>query len=307
MSQTMRAIRFHEYGVSRKMILEVVPRPDPKEGQVLVRVRFAGVNPFDWKLRSGLYKDFMPVTFPSVPGKDFSGTVEAIGSGVSAFSVGQRVFGSANGTYAEFVVAKAADIALIPDNLTFEQAASVTLGALTAWHVVEEAGIKSGQSVTVVGAAGGVGAFAVQFARLKGAAVTGLASSRNLEYVKSLGAAGVDYATGAVAALAGKADLVIDTVGGEALENAFTLVKKGGLLLTTAGMASAQKAAELGITARSAGNRGAQPLAQIAKLLSAGTVVTEVGQIFDLTDAGAAQDQSQTGHGRGRILLKIQE
>ena len=307
MSQTMRAIRYHEYGVSRKLILETIPRSEPKAGEVLVKVKFAGVNPIDWKLRSGLYKDFMPVTFPSTPGKDFSGTVGALGSGVSTFSIGQRVFGSANGTYAEYAVVKAENIVPIPDNLSFQQAASVTLGALTAWHVVEEAGLAAGQTAIVVGAAGGVGMFAAQFARLKGASVIGLASAKNLSFVESLGAEAVDYATAATAALAGKADAVIDTVGGAALEKAFAFVKKGGLLLSTAGMPTAQRAAELGISARAAGNKGAAPLAQIAALLASGKLVTEVGPVFDLEDAGAAQDLSQTGHGRGRILLKVEE
>ncbi len=307
MSQTMRAIRFHEYGVSRKLVLETIPRSEPGPGEALIGVKFAGVNPIDWKFRSGLYKDFMPVKFPSVPGKDFAGTVEALGSGVSGFSVGQRVFGSANGTYADFVVAKAASIAAIPEGLSFAQAASVPLGALTAWHVVEEAGIAAGSTVIVVGAAGGVGMFAVQFARLKGAAVTGLASAKNLAFVRGLGAEAVDYATAAAAALAGKADLVIDTAGGAALENAYALVRKGGTLLTTAGMPNPQRAAEAGIAARAAGNKGSEPLARIAELLGARELVTEVGPVFELQDAGAAQDLSQTGHGRGRILLKVQE
>ncbi len=307
MNPTMRAIRYHEYGVSRKLVLETIPRSEPGAGEVLARVEFAGVNPIDWKLRSGLYKDFMPVKFPSVSGKDFAGTVEALGSGVSGFSVGQRVFGSANGTYAEFVVAKASSIAPIPDALSFEQAASVPLGALTAWHVVEEAGITAGSSVIVVGAAGGVGMFAVQFARLKGAAVTGLASAKNLAFVESLGAEAVDYATAAPASLAGKADLVIDTAGGTALEDAYSLVRRGGTLLSTAGTPNAQRAAEAGIAARAAGNKGSGPLAQIAELLGSGKLVTAVGPIFDLADAGSAQDLSQTGHGRGRILLKVQE
>ncbi len=307
MSRTMRAIRFHEYGVSRKLVLETIPRSEPGTGEVLVRVEFAGVNPIDWKLRSGLYKDFMPVKFPSVPGKDFAGTIEALGSDVSGFSVGQRVFGSANGTYAEFAVAKVASIAAIPEQLSFEQAASVPLGALTAWHVVEEAGIVAGSTVIVVGAAGGVGMFAVQFARLKGGSVIGLASAKNLAFVRGLGAEAVDYATAAAAALAGKADLVIDTAGGAALESAYALVKKGGTLLTTAGMPDLQRAAQAGIAARAAGNKGSEPLARIAEFLGARKLVTEVGPIFELQDAGAAQDLSQTGHGRGRILLKVQE
>ncbi|HUX14282.1 MAG TPA: zinc-binding dehydrogenase [Spirochaetia bacterium] len=179
------------------------------------------------------------------------------------------------------------------------------LGALTAWYIVEDAALKPGQSVVVIGAAGGVGLFAVQFARLKGATVTGVASTANLSFVKSLGAEPLDYTAGQGISRAKDADVVMDTVGGGALESAYSLVKKGGLLLTIAGMASEEKAKELGITARGSGNRGPQPLGKIAELLASGKLVVEVGKIFPQSEAAAAQNLSQTGHGRGRILLKL--
>ncbi len=305
MSHEMRAVRFHEYGDTGKLSIESVPRPVPNANEILVKVHYSGVNPVDWKLRSGMYKDFMPVTFPSTPGREFSGVVEEVGASVNDFSKGQRVFGPASGTYAEYVVVRAADVAPIPEGVSFEKAAAVALGALTAWHVVEDAALKPGHSVVVIGAAGGVGLFAVQFARLKGAKVAGVASTANLSFVKSLGAEPVDYATGQVTSKVKDADVVIDTVGGAALESAYTLVKKGGLLLTVAGMASEEKAKELGITARGSGNRGPEPLGKIAELLSAGKLVPEVGKIFPQSEAAAAQDLSQSGHGRGRILLKM--
>ena len=301
----MKAVRYHEYGDSGKLSVESVPRPAPKEGEVLVRVHYSGVNPVDWKLRSGMYKAFMPVTFPSTPGRDFSGVVEEVGQGVTGLTKGQKVLGTANGTYAEYVVTSEANVAPIPNGVTFEQAASVPLGALTAWHVIEDADLKPGQTVLIVGAAGGVGLFAVQFAKSKGAKVFGVASHGNLDFVRSLGAEPVDYTAGPVSAKVKDVDVVVDTVGGDALESAYGLVKKGGLLLTVAGAPSENKAKELGITAKSSGNRSSQPLARIAGLLASGKLIVSASEIFPMAQAGAAQDLSQSGHGRGRILLKM--
>ncbi|HTP60045.1 MAG TPA: NADP-dependent oxidoreductase [Spirochaetia bacterium] len=301
----MKAVRYHEYGDSGKLSVESVPRPEPKAGEVLVHVRYSGVNPVDWKLRSGMYKAFMPVTFPSTPGREFSGLVEEVGQGVTNFSKGQKVFGTANGSYAEYVVTPAANVAPIPDGVTFEQAASIALGAITASGVLEDADVKPGQTVVVVGAAGGVGLFAVQLAKAKGAKVYGVASKGNQDFVRSLGAEPVDYSAGPVSAKVKDADVVIDTVGGDALESAFTLVKKGGLLLTVAGRPSEEKAKQLGITAKSSGSKGSGPLPGITEMLAAGKLITAPGKIFPLAQAGAAQDLSQAGHGRGRILLRV--
>jgi NADPH:quinone reductase-like Zn-dependent oxidoreductase len=301
----MKAVRFHEYGDSKNLKVESVPRPAPKQGEVLVRVHYSGVNPVDWKLRAGMYKAFMPVTFPSTPGREFSGVVEELGAGVTRFTKGQKVFGTANGTYAEYVAVKESDVAAIPNGVTFEQAASVPLGALTASGVVEDANLKPGQTVVVIGAAGGVGLFIVQLAKAKGAKVYGVASKGNQDFVRSLGAEPVDYTAGPVSAKVKDADVVIDTAGGAALESAFSLVKKGGLLLTVAGMPSEEKAKELGITAKSSGSKGSGPFPKITEMLAAGKLVMAPSRIFKLSEAGAAQDLSQAGHGRGRILLKV--
>jgi NADPH:quinone reductase-like Zn-dependent oxidoreductase len=306
MAVNFRAIRFHEYGASDRLVLETISLPALKAGEVLVEVRFAGVNPIDWKLRAGYLKDFMPVTFPYAPGIDFSGVVAELGPGVKNLSKGQAVFGIAKGSYAEYAIAAAGDIVPKPENLSFEQAAAVPVAALTAWKALEDAGVQKGQTIAVLGAAGGVGMFAVQFARLKGAKVIGTASAANSAYVKSLGADRVvDYKKDAGESGIKDVDVVIDAVGGEALDNAYGFLRKGGTLVTVAGQASAEKAKERGIKALGSGRGPTDLLKPIAELLAKESVHAEVGKIFPLAEAKAAQDLSQTGHGRGRILLKM--
>jgi NADPH:quinone reductase-like Zn-dependent oxidoreductase len=250
----------------------------------------------------------MPVPLPFTPGIDVSGIVADIGSGVTSLKKGQAVFGIANGGYAEYAVAKAADVVPKPDNLSFELAATVPIGALTAWKALEDAGIKSGQIVVVQGAAGGVGLFAVQFARLKGAKVIGTASAGNAAFVKGLGAEKVvDYKKASVESEIKDVDVVIDAVGGDALEKSYGLLKKGGTLVSVAGQVSEEKAKEHGIKALGSGRGPAELLKQIAEMLTKKSIRCEVGRIFPLAEAKAAQDLSQTGHGRGRILLQVKK
>jgi NADPH:quinone reductase-like Zn-dependent oxidoreductase len=305
MADMMKAVRYHEYGDSKKLLLESVPIPKPKDNEALVKVAYSGVNPIDWKLRTGMFKDYMPMTFPAIPGAELSGVVEALGSGVKGFQKGQKVFGLAGGSYAEYAVVAAEALAPLPEGVGLEEAATVPLGALTAWHTVEAARIQAGQTVLILGAAGGVGLFAAQFAKLKGAKVFGVASAANGAFVKSLGVEAIDYAASPLASRIKDVDVLIDTAGGGSLEAAYGLVKKGGLLLTVAGMPSEEKAKALGISVASGGNRGPEPLGKIQALLAARKLITAVGKVFSLEEAGAAQDLSQTGHGRGRILLKI--
>jgi hypothetical protein len=176
MSQDYKAIRFHEYGGSDKLLLETVPRPVLKADEVLIEVHFAGVNPVDWKIRSGYLKDFMPVALPFIPGIDVSGVVVETGSDVKGIRKGQAAFGIGKGTYAQYALATEGEIVPKPDGLSFEMAATVPVAALTAWKAVADSGAKKGLSVMIQGAAGGVGLFAVQFAALKGAKVIGTAS-----------------------------------------------------------------------------------------------------------------------------------
>ncbi len=307
MARDFNAIRIHEYGGSEKLTMDRLQPPALKANEVLIEVHYAGVNPVDWKIRAGYLKDFMPVSFPYTLGIDVSGVIAEIGPAVKSLKKGQSVFGVANGAYAEYAVAAAGDVVPIPDGLSFEVAAAVPVGALTAWKAVEDSGVKKGQTVVIQGAAGGVGQFAVQFSRLKGAKVIGAASTDNVAFVKALGADKViDYTKGSVESAIKDVDVFIDTVGGEALEKAYGLVKKGGTLVTIAGKVSDEKAKEHGIKALVSGRGPAELLKKIADLLAKKTIRVEIGKIFPLAEAKAAQDLSQTGHGRGRIMLKVQ-
>jgi NADPH:quinone reductase-like Zn-dependent oxidoreductase len=304
MAKTFQAVQFHAYGGPEVLKLEELPVPAPGEGEVLIKVSFAGVNPIDWKLRSGAYHAFMPVTFPAKPGIDVSGVIEEVGPGVSTWKKGDAVLGTARGSYAEFALAKASDVVAKPASLSFEDAASLPVGALTAWQLVEEAGVSSGQRVLVQGAAGGVGLFALQFAKLRGAHVVGSASAANLDFIKSLGADEVlDYSKGPLALK--NLDVVIDTVGGGALDGAYALLKKGGVVVTPAGQPSADKAKALGITAKGVNRGPITVLSVIADLVAAKKVVTAIQKVFPLAQAAQAQTLSQGGHGRGRILIKL--
>jgi NADPH:quinone reductase-like Zn-dependent oxidoreductase len=306
MSGEIKAVRFHEYGGSEKLVLESIPRPVPKSNEVLIKVYFAGVNPVDWKLRAGYLKEYMPLQLPFVPGIDVSGTIEELGSEVKTLKKGQAVFGVASGAYAEYAIALAGDVAAKPDTLSFEHAATLPLGALTAWQAVEDAGIKAGQTVVVQGAAGGVGLFAVQFAKAKGAKVIGTASTDNMVFVKSLGVEKfVDYTKGPIEAEIKNADAVIDTVGGETLEKSYALLKKGGILVTVAGQISEEKAKEHGVTALGSRRGPTEKLKMIGDMAAERKLRTELGRIFPLASAAAAQDLSQTRHGRGRIVLRV--
>lgn len=306
MSAAIRAIRFHEYGGSEKLVLETIARPVPKANEVLIKVHFAGVNPVDWKFRAGFLKEFMPLQLPVVPGIDVSGTIEEVGSDVKTFKKGQAVFGVAKGAYADFAIATASDVTAKPDKLSFESAATLPVGALTAWQAVEDAGVKAGQTVVVQGAAGGVGLFAVQFARAKGAKVIGIASSDNLAFVKSLGAEKVvDYGKDPLEKEIKNVDVVIDTVGGETLEKSYGLLKKGGVLVTMAGQVSEEKAKALGVKALGSNRGPTVELKMIGEMMAAKSLRSEVGKIFPLAEAAAAQDLSQARHGRGRILLRM--
>jgi NADPH:quinone reductase-like Zn-dependent oxidoreductase len=305
MDKSIKAVRFHEYGAVDRLVLESIPRPSPKAQEVLVEVYFAGVNPIDWKIRSGYMKAFMPVPLPYTPGIDFSGVVAELGSGVKGLKVGQPVFGIASGAYSEFAIAAETDIVPKPESLSFELAATVPVGALTAWKALEDAGVKAGQSVAVLGASGGVGMFAVQFAKLKGARTFATASSGNAEYAKSLGAEMVADYRKALPPEFKDFDAIIDTVGGDALEGAYALLKKGGTIVTVAGQASEAKAGEFGIKILGSGRGPASLLGPISEMLAKKSIRAEAGRIFALSEAGAAQDLSQSRHGKGRILLKI--
>jgi len=303
----MQVIKVNDYGGADQLRLESAARPIPQAEQVLVHMVAAGVHPADWKYRGGLYKAWMPLTFPWTPGLDGAGIVEEVGPGVTIFQPGQAVYGRISGSYAEYAIAPAADLIQKPANLSFDQAAAVPVGAMTAWGmVVDAAAIQPGQRVLVQGAAGGVGLFAVQLARWKGAHVIGTASAKNADFVRSLGAEQViDYQAGPFEKAVHDVDVVLETVGGDITERSLHVLRPDGILVTVAGMPPEEQAKALGVRVARGGRPGPDVLRQISQLVESEKIRPVIGTVFPLADAGKAQALGETGHGRGRIILHI--
>ena len=308
-TQTIKAIQVHNYGDADQLKLEQIPQPEPQEGEVLVRVHSAGVNPMDWKIRAGYLKDYMPKTFPYIPGADFAGVVEKVGPGVTTFQPGQEVFGrGSQGTYTEYAIAPAKMLALKPKTISFDQAASISVGATTAWQgLFDHGNLQAGRRVLILGGAGGVGLYAVQFAHWKGAHVIATTSTSNRDFVRSLGAdAVIDYTKARVEDEVHDVDLVLDTVGGTALASALSTLKRGGTLITIAGQPDEAKARELDVrTASFSAQVNSELLSTFAKLIDEGQIKTVVGETYSLSEVAKAHEISQSGHGRGRIILRV--
>lgn len=311
--QQRQAIRVHQYGGPEQLRLEQISCPEPREGEVLIRVYAVGVLPVEWKIRQGLFQRYMPVPLPYLPGSAFAGVIEEVGPGVTAFQAGQAVFGRTNaGAYTEYATASVETIALKPENLSFAEAATISGGATVAWTALFEgnAELQAGQSVLIHAGAGGVGLFAVQFASLKGARVIATAGAANQDFVASLGAETViDYATTPFEQVARDVDVVLDTIGGETLLRSLYVVKPGGIVVSLLEQPSQEIARERGIRAMK--NTSSLPypstslLQTIAQLMSEGRVKTAIERVFPLNEAGLAHELSQTGHGRGRIVLQV--
>jgi NADPH:quinone reductase-like Zn-dependent oxidoreductase len=311
---TMKAIRFHSYGDPEVLVLEEVPRPQAGAGEVLIRVQGAGVNPLDWKVRAGHVKEWLKHRLPLIPGWDVSGMVEEVGPGASAFKNGDGVYGMLNfgldGAYAEYVVAKAQDLALRPQSIDRVQAGAVPLAALTAWQsLFEVAGLSPGQSVLIHAAAGGVGHFAVQFAKWKGARVIGTASAENASFLRQLGADEViDYRATRFETAAREVDVVLDTLGGDTQRQSWQVLKKGGILVATLGITSAEAARELQVRGEGVMvHPDSAQLAEIAALIEAGKLRPVISTVLPLAQAARAHELSQTGHVRGKIVLQVSD
>jgi NADPH:quinone reductase-like Zn-dependent oxidoreductase len=310
----MQAVRFHSYGSPEVLVLEEVPRPQAGPGEVLIRVQGAGVNPLDWKVRAGHVKEWLQHHLPLIPGWDVSGVVEAVGEGVTAFKSGDGVYGmldfGKDGAYAEYVVAKALDLASRPRSIHRVQAGAVPLAALTAWQsLFDIAGLSSGQSVLIHAAAGGVGHFAVQFAKWKGARVIGTASAENADFLKELGADEViDYRANRFEEKVREVDVVFDLIGGDTQSRSWQVLKKGGILVATLGISSPEAAREHQV--RGEGimvHPDRAQLAEIAALIDGAQVKPVVTAVLPLADAFRAHELSQRGHTRGKILLQVSE
>jgi NADPH:quinone reductase-like Zn-dependent oxidoreductase len=303
----IKAVRIAQYGGSDQLKYEEIPLPEIGPGYVLAKVRYAGLNPIDWKIREGYMKNFRPVSFPLTLGQDFAGEIVAGGGDSGRFQTGERVFGFGDGTYAEFTAAAITGIAAIPGEMEFPVAAALPTSGLTALQAIRDyVQPKPGTRILIHGAAGAIGSFATQIAKRWGAQVIGTASGEDIVYLRSLGHVQVvDYKQERFESV-GQVDAVLDLVGGETATRSFAVVKKGGVMVSTVGAANAELAARAGISGVNMVSKGnAGDLSEIAGLVERGDVKPRMGEVFLLQQAREAQDASQQGRAKGKILLKV--
>ncbi|MFD0373938.1 NADP-dependent oxidoreductase [Streptomyces sp. NPDC127112] len=306
----MKAITYSSYGTPTALELVDVPEPKVGPGEVLVRVRAAGVNPVDWKLAAGFLGHVLEVRHPVIPGWDVAGVVEAVGPDTDDYAVGDEVYGYVRkewvqlGTYAELVSAPVRTLARKPATLTFEEAAGLPLAGLTSYQAVTRGGVSAGQTVVIHSAAGGVGSLGVQIAVALGARVIGTASARNHDYLRSLGAEPVLYGDGVaerVAALAPEGvDVGLDFYGEGGVELLQSIVRPGGPVISVADNDAGDKGAKH-IWARSS----ATDLTTLAELADTGRITVKVGHVLPLAEAGRAWELSAAGQARGKIVLTV--
>ena len=300
----MRAIVTHETGGPEVMREEELPEPEPSDGEVLIRVRAASVNPIDWKARRGMTQ----VQVPTVLGRDISGTVEA--SRADGFAEGDEVFGwSASGGYAELSTAAAGGIAKKPAGISHEQAAAIPVAGITAWQALfDKGGLASGQTALVAGAAGGVGHFAVQFAKkVAGARTVGTGSAHSRDFVLEIGADQfVDYTQQEPAEAVDGADVVFDTVGGDTTPTLVPTVREGGIIVTIASAPPEDRARQRGARAElHVTSPNPEQLARVAELVASGDIRIELSEVLPLGEVGRAHELSEGGHVRGKIVLTV--
>lgn len=314
----MKAIVIERFGGADQMKLVDLPTPKAGDNEVVVEIHSTSVNPVDWKIREGYLKDHVPHQFPIILGWDAAGVVSEVGKNVTRFKKGDRVYSYCRkptvqwGTYAEYIALEERNVAHMPAKLNFAVAASVPLVALTAWQALFDlAALKSGETAVILGGAGGVGGFAIQFAKNAGAKVYSTASAKNSSYLRELGATPIDYNAGsviaAVKAVAPEgADVVFDCVGGKSLEEAYSFVKSGGRLVSIVDTPDAERAKSLGIkTAYHFVSPNGDELAEIARLIDQGKVVPLPVEEMPLAEAAAAQEKNRERHTRGKISLKV--
>ncbi len=337
-AKMMKAVRLHEFGGPEVLRYEEAPIPEPTPGEVLVRVHAVGINPPDLYLREG-YKMLPPewqpkVDFPVILGTDISGVIEAAADDVTGFSAGDEVYsmvrfpsGLAGGSkaYAEYVSVPASEVALKPAGIDHAHAAGAPMSLLTAWQYMIELGHNEqnplqpnrhepvpleGKTVLVNGAAGGVGHFAVQLAKWKGARVIAVASGKNEEFLRGLGVDEfIDYTKTTPEDTVRDVDLVIDAVGGSTTGRFLRTLKRGGALfpIFPLGFSGAEEAKKLGVTvsATQVRSNGVQ-LAEVGRLLDAGTVRVAIDSTYPLADARKAHDQAAHGHIQGKLVLTVE-
>jgi NADPH:quinone reductase-like Zn-dependent oxidoreductase len=306
----MKAVRFDEYGPVTMLDVRDVPMPAPGPGQVLIRVKAAGINPGEAKIREGALRELWPATFPSGQGSDFAGVVDSLGPDVTTVAPGDEVIGwvDTRSSQAEYVVAEAANLTAKPAHLPWEVAGAIPVAGFTAWAMVRAVGLKPGDTVVVSGGAGGVGSVAVQLARRKGAAVIGLAGPSNHDWLVRHDVIPVVYGDGVAERIRGAApanggiDAFLDTHGGDYVELALNDLKVSPERVDT--IARFDAAAKYGVKVDgNAAGASAATLGELAALAAAKEIEIPLAQTFPLGDVRAAYTQLAKGHVRGKIVL----
>ena len=288
----MKAVRVLEYGA--QLVFNDVPMPTIARDEILVKIKSTAVNHLDLVKASGTARQILPIDLPWIPGHEFSGVVEQIGSDVTAYAPGDAVFAAneTGGAYAEYLAVKAETIAKKPSNLSFEEAASVPVASQTAWQGIFTHGhLENGQTILIHGGAGAVGAYAVQLASHAGATVIATASGHDEAYVKSIGASRViDYREAQFEkVLQEKVDVVFDLIGGDTQMRSFLVLKEGGHLVSAIQPVSPEESAKHGVSgAMMRLAPSGDVLARIARLLEEGTIRPDVATVYALQDAAQA-------------------
>ena len=305
----MKAAQINSYGDPSVVEINEVEKPTLQEGQVLIEVDAASLNPFDFKVRAGYMKDHMPLTFPFTMGGDFAGSVTEITSSVTDFAVGDKVYGQVGGggAFAEFAAVKAGNIAKQPENLDVTEAAALPLvGSSAIQALMQHITLQQGQKLFIHGGAGGIGSIAIQIAKHIGAYVAVTATGEGIEAAKQLGADEViDWKVNDFSEMLSGYDAVYDTVGGDDFIKAFAILKQGGTAVSMGGSNDEQKAKDLGITVINQFTKvTTETLNTLTKLVDDGVVTPHVGKVFPLDQTKEAFEALEAGT-VGKVVLKI--
>jgi alcohol dehydrogenase len=313
----MKAAQMKGYGSSDEVI-EInkdAPAPnDPSAGKVLVKIKAAGINPVDWKIREGYMQQMIPLQFPSSLGADFSGVIEKVGQGVSEFRQGDEVYGQASmlsggsGAFAEMALANADTIAHKPKSLSHPEAAGLPLVGVSAWlALVETISLQKSQKILIHGGAGGIGSVAIQLAKHLGAYVATTVSTNDKQFAKELGADEIiDYKTQTFEELIRDYDAAFDTVGGETYSRSFKVLKRGGIIVSMLEQPNQELMKQFGVKAIfqfTQVNR--DRLTKLAQWVDQNNIRVNVDKTFPLEEAGKALDYQRDVHPRGKVVLAI--
>jgi NADPH:quinone reductase-like Zn-dependent oxidoreductase len=309
---SIKAVQLYEFGEPDVLRYESIPKPTPKQGEVLVRVQATAVNALDRKIRSGYMQGFMDFSLPLILGCDVAGIVEAVGSGVTGFAPGDEIYAmprNSVGMYAEYVTLPVTEVAKKPQSITFVEAASVPTVALTAWQgLFDQGNLAPGQTVLIHGAAGGVGSMAVQLAKSKEAYVIATASSAKVDFVHALGADSViDYKAAPFENKVKEVDLVLDVLGDETRQRSWQVIKLGGMLVSTVPpFPTDEEGASVGVHGKGiAVQPNTAQLNEISRLIDTGKIKPTVDVVLPLADAKQAHELMQSGKVRGKIVLQV--